>query len=634
MARNQKREPSWWQAEKGKVSRKVLEHVQNVERAQSDIYERFLRLAFLYNPNGRTSSIEDRPSDSRVTENVVASNVDTVHAAIAATDVRARFMTDDGDFDDIRRSRHLEWYGNGLAKKLQAPAKGRRAFKDAALKGTGAVKVWIEGTDIRCERLLIDNIVVDEAECREGSMPRQMHYREIVTVEEAKARFPGSENAVAIEAAIGKGDLNNDRYWADYRPIDRNEVVLVESWFLPIGIKGTKSYVKGRHTIVLDGYDLLDETWEESHFPIVWVYWSEPDSGWYGISLAERIAGMQRQLNKMNLQEDLLIDRYAFPTTYYHVGDAHLQAKTMSKLGTEAMYKVAVPTTVFPPAGSPDLSRRHAEVRQASYHESGVSELAARAAKPAGFDSGAALREYRDASAQRFAQQEKRYEYFQLQIIERLIWCAKKLGRSAPEVVRRSRYGARKFKWADVDMGAVAVQIQAASDISQTPAGRRALAMEWAQAGVISKDDALALSKPLGSVDVERTISLYTASQEHIDTMLEDALDGMQITPEPYMNLKMAVWRGQMRLQQAEDDGAPEDILESLRQFTDTAAWMVAQASAPAQPMDATMGGDPMAADSAGLPPTEAMAQAPAPAMPDMGPALTGAGVSPLSLVG
>ncbi len=614
----------------GEAHKALFTCVSGIEQDQSDIFERFVKLAYLYAPNARAPMYGPKTSaiDAQVTDNFIASNVDTVYSAIAATEVRGRFMTDDGDWATQRRARHLEHYVNGLAKKMGAPRKGRRAFKDCALKGTGPVKVWVdEFKRIRCERLLVDNVVVDEADCREGELPVKMHYREIVSADEAKARFPDEskdnhDRSEAIDRAIGKSDGEGARYWADYRPLGRKDVVVIEGWHLPIGVKGKPGYKAGRHTIAVEGFDLVDEEWHKPHFPIIWIYWSEPDSGWYGIGLAERIAGHQRAANKLNWQEDTIIDRWAYPIRWVRLADANIAVKTVSRLGGVGIYKTEKPITETPPSVPPEIVRRHADLRESSSHESGVSRMAAHAAKPAGLESGAALREYRDQTTQRFAQQEKRFETFQLLILERLIECAKELGDSAPVICKKGRYGAKYLKWADVDMGDVQVQIAASSDLAKTPSGRVQLALEWAQAGVISQDEARRLMR---HPDTERSMSLYTAALEHIDRELDRALDGEVIVPDPHMNLAMCVWRGQAQLQIADDDGAPEEILEILRQFVDTAAYMSKPKPQPAMGPP-TM---PMGVDPSMDPAMAAAAPSMAPGPMDAGPGMTGAGVAP-----
>lgn len=619
----------WWDADEGAVSTLLFQQVASIEQNQSRTFENFIKCSYLYHPSGH-HPMYGKSSDainSRVTENYIASNVDTVFAQIATTDVRARFMTDDADWSTQRRARHLETYCNGLGKRIGAVEKGRHAFKDCALKGVGVVKVWNDVFGrIRCERLLVDNVVVDNNDCREGSLPRKMHYREVISAEEAKARFPEYENE--IDRAAGQSSSVAERFWADYRPLYNDDVVMIEGWRLPIGVKGRKGYKPGRHVIAIDGCDLFDEVYEKDHFPILAIHWSDPDSGWYGIGLAERIAGHQQQANKLSWQQDRLIDLWAVPTTYVPLADANIAVRQTSRLGNIATYKTAIPHTVIPPSVSPELINRHADIRQSASYESGVSQMAAHSAKPTGIESGVALREYRDQTTQRFAQQEARYEQFQLLILSRILECAKELGDSAPRVAAKSKWGKKFIDWGDVDMGDVAVQIAASSDLSKTPAGRLQLALEWAQAGVISQDEARRLMQ---HPDTERSMSLYTAALEHIDHVLEDGLDGHVIIPDPYMNLNLCVWRGQGELQLAEDNGAPEDVLEGVRQFVDTAAHMIALQSQPvAAPMNSNV--MPPGAD-AGMPPMGPTG--PAPMVPgNNGTAMTGAGVLPGNVAG
>src|SRR5215213_2973325 len=138
---------SWFHAERGEVHSRVFAYVQEVERVQSAIFDRFVKLAWLYDPNDHFVGDQPMASTDVVSRNVIASNVDTVAAAISTTDVRARFMTDDGDWSTQRTARHLEWYADGLQKLLDVHEHARRAFKDSALKGTGLVKVYVDTND-------------------------------------------------------------------------------------------------------------------------------------------------------------------------------------------------------------------------------------------------------------------------------------------------------------------------------------------------------------------------------------------------------------------------------------------------------------------------------------------------------
>jgi hypothetical protein len=562
----------WWKAEQDQVHSRVFEYVRLVEREQFDLFDRFVKLACLYDPNEDGST----PTDSLgyITENVIASNIDTVTAVVASSEVRARFMTDGGDWSEQRQARALEWYAEGICKLYDVDAKCAMAFgQGAAVRGTGLVFVTIDGGEICVEHELADNVVVDE---REQGKPKQLHRRRLIDCDELCAMYPKHEDEIRRARSTGSS------LWAGYRPIEENMVVVIDSWRLPIGA------VKGRYTRCIDGFTLVDQKYDEDAFPVARICWQPRARRWYGIGLAERIMGHQRVLNRSNWQIDRLVDQNAVPTTYVRMADANLAVKTVNRVGTIAVVKGDIPTTVTPPAVSPELYKRQQDVKASAYEESGVSRMAAAAAKPAGLDSGVALREYRDQTTQRFAQQEKAYERLKLDVVLLLLKCCKKLGKDAPVIMRRSKFGARKIKWADVDLLDTRIQIEAAANLARTPAGRTQLVLELAQAGIISQDSVRRLMR---HPDAEREMSLFTAAIENIERCFDWIADGEVVMPEPFMNLKLCVWRGQQQYLVWSDDGAPESVLESLRQFVVQAAHMDSmnapeQAAAP-MPLDA-----------------------------------------------
>jgi hypothetical protein len=194
------------------------------------------------------------------------------------------------------------------------------------------------------------------------------------------------------------------------------------------------------------------------------------------------------------------------------------------------------------------------------------------------------------------------------------IWLAlkvcKKLGAKAPTMVRRTRFGSERIAWKDVDLGDARVQMKAASNLNKTPAGRMQLVIEFAQAGIVSTDQARRL---LQHPDLERELSLYTAALESVENDLDAIADGETVMPEPYSNLEMCCWRGQQEYLQWRDDGAPEAILEALRQYIVVAADRKATIEAPAnENLVGPMPGQeaiPMASDMpVGAPPQAALA--------------------------
>ncbi len=155
-------------------------------------------------------------------------------------------------------------------------------------------------------------------------------------------------------------------------------------------------------------------------------------------------------------------------------------------------------------------------------------------------------------------------------------------------MMRKARFGSKKIRWNDVDMGDVRVQIAAASTLSRTPAGRYQTALEWAQAGVISTDEWRRLTQ---HPDLDRVLSLYTQGTDSVEQDIEAIEDGFAVTPEPFGNLMLMTRMGQMAYLRDRsigaadgDDSAPEEVLEALRDYVVLAADMLSSGSAAGAP--------------------------------------------------
>lgn len=597
---------TWWEAPKGEAHKSTIQFVNAAEDELGDVFERLFRLEYLYDPNNPDA---DRRQQDRVTENAIASNVDTVEAVIATTDIRARYMTDGADWKQQRTARRLEWYSEDLGKRFDVLPKCRLAFKESAKKGNGLVKVHAVFDTPRVEFTLLENIVVPPDECRDGREPRQMHQWDYVDADELAMRFPDHEQAIR-KAVTTRRRRNNYS-----RQLVTNDVECLWSYRLPIGKKPKDynpkkkyaDYKPGRVTLVLPDETLIDMPWHKEHFPYSMTIWSNRINSFYKISAAERIMGIQRALNKNNWQIEKGVDNVVAPPIYVRPADSNIGAKA-NRVNGYTVYRADLPQTVQHQAVPNETYNRNEKLKESAQREFGQTSMATHGAKPAGIDSGVAMREFKDQTTQRFASQEEAFEHLILWTHYLLIDVCKDLGDKAPVVTRRTRFGSEKMRWKDVNLGDVRVQMQAASNLNRTPAGRSQLVIEFAQAGIISTDQARRL---MSSLDLESELSLYTAALEDVEHSLDAIADGQVVMPEPFTNTAMAIWRGQNEYLKWSNDGAPEEILEALRQYVVQAAWIQAQAKQPAANQN-EMPADPMAA---GAPPTDpAMGAAPIPA--------------------
>jgi hypothetical protein len=598
----------WYDADKGDVHRHVFDFVSRVEQEQGDVYDRLLTLESLYDKHSPDGSLAGDPRGAAellndMAENVVASNVDTTYAQVATAEVRARFLTDGADWSTQRRAKKLEYYTEGLGKQLDVHPKCRLAFKEAAKKGKGLVKAYADRWDeVAVEHVHIEDIVVPDEDARSGAPPLQLHHvqrhydRARLKAEYPEATedidntFSGSMLAADVKAAGSAG------LWM------RTKIVVIESIRLPIGkrppeVKGKKGrppaqksskgavYVPGRRTITIANKTLLDEPYHKPYYPFATIAWSNRKGSYYDISGAERIVGHQRALNKRNWTIERMLQANAHVTTWVRPADFGAQAK-VTDAGTWVPIKGDFPQTVAPPAVHPQLLESRLQLRQSAFEEFGQNQAASHGSVPAGLETGAAVREVRQAQTQRFAPQEADFERLVLDVVWLIVDACKELGDAAPTIIE-SRWQ-KPIKWSDVDMGQARIQISAASTLPRTAAAREQTILEWAQAGIISTDS---VKRLIDHPDLERELSMYTSALDSIDLQLEVIMDGGISTPEPFDNAALAVWRATATYNNARIAGAPEDVREALRDYISFAAYIVDQ---QAQNDNAAPGVQPM----------------------------------------
>lgn len=628
----------WYEAEKDEAHKHVFNFVSRVEQEQGGIYDRLLTLESLYDKHSPDGSLAGDPRAAGellndMAENVVASNVDTTYASVATAEVRARFLTDGADWSTMRRAAKMELYAEGLGKQLEIHKKCRLAFKEAAKKGGGLVKAYADRWDeIAVEHIPLEDIVVPDEDSRSGEPPLQLHHVQRHydrarlraeypdAVEDIDNTFSGSMLATDVRAEATQS------LWA------KTKIVVIESIRLPIGRrppaprKGEKAkktnrhgarYVPGRRTITIANRTLLDEPYHKPYYPFAMISWSARKGSFYPISGAERIAGIQRALNKRNWTIERMLQQNAHVTTWVRPADFGAQGK-LNETGNWVPIKGDYPKTETPPAVHPQLLDSRVSLKQSAFEQFGQNQAASHGAVPAGLETGAAVREVRQAQTQRFAPQEADFEHLVLDAVWLVIDACKDLGDEAPTVLE-SRWQ-KPIKWSEVDMGQVKIQIEAASTLPRTAAGREQTILEWAQAGVISTDSFKRLS---GHPDLERELSMYTGAMDSIDQQIEVILDGGISTPEPFDNLKMIEWRATGTFHNVRIAGAPEQVLENLRDYISQAAWISAQQQAqndnamagaqpgmmpgampPAAPAQGDINGPP-----AGQPPEAALSQ-------------------------
>lgn len=565
----------WWDADDTAVSDSIWRYVRSLGDFQRDIHERHFRCAWLYNnqPIAHDYSFVGTGVEmGPVTENVVESVIDTATSMIGKQRPRATFMTDGALWDVQRRAHKLGLFMEAEFHRLNVYEQGARAFRDACVFGTGGVKIYnLKGKAV-VERFLIDELMVDERECRTGP-PKQLHQvkfvdRSVLKAIHAKGKRK-AEITYLIDNANGSDPTGNGYRWTNWRRVERNQVIVIESWHLPSAPGATD----GRHVISLDNGVLLDEPWTKDYFPFVFYRWSERLTGFYGRGLAEQLAGIQLRINKLNRFIAKAQDLIAVPRIFVGPEDNHIKQKLSNQVGLICVTRSGKPPTFLTPiAVGPEIYQYKEQLKQSAYQFAGISELSAQSKKPEGLESAVALREFNDIETSRFAIQSQRYESWFLEVARQLVAVYKDIADEGGKPVAlwkaRKRFETIDWKNVDLEETVYSMTIEASSILSRTPAGRLQAVIEMSQAGLIDQDEARRL---MNHPDLERSMSLFNAALDDAEAVIEDLLEGKFKAPEPFENLALCVHRVQLAYLQAKRDGAPEEILAGFRDWVDLA---------------------------------------------------------------
>jgi Bacteriophage head to tail connecting protein len=589
----------WWLEPKEEMGRNAFAVAAQISENQSYRRTQNLRYARLYSnleilglQAGTYARTASQNVEARVTLNVVRACVDTAASKIAKNRPRPMFLTSGGDWKTKKRAKKLTKYIDGLFDQAKVYPIGQQCFVDACVFGTGVMHLYKEGSTIRAERVLSEEILVDDAEGIYGE-PRQLHRSKYVHREVLLDLF-GKDKALrqAInDAPAGMPGDNTSVYAADL-------IAVVESWHLRSGPNAKD----GRRCLSIKGTTLVSEEWTKDYFPFVFQRWSPRLVGFYGSGLAEELVGIQIEINKIlrNIQRAQAL--VAVPRVFVENGSQVNLNHINNQISAVIKYTGKPPVFDTPTAMTGEIYAHLDRLFNKAFEIAGISQLSATSKKPAGLDSGVALREYNDIESERFAVTGQRYEQFFIDAADIAVDMSHDLYAENPDLMVHApgKGFIETIKWKEVSMkkDAYIMRVFPTSILPTTPAGRLQVVQELIQGGFISKEEGLAL---LDFPDLERTLSLANAAVDDTMELLERIVEeGTYFTPEPYQNLQLCVRLGQSMYLKARSDKVPEDRLELLRRFIDDANALIT----PATPEPAPAVETPMAQPEA-LPTSE-----------------------------
>jgi hypothetical protein len=554
----------WWTLEGDEIAKNLVPLVRDMENRQYYRRVQNLRNARLYS-NQELMALQaglfaqsgfQSLQTHRVTLNVIKSCIDTAASKIAKAKPRPMFLTIDGDETLQRRAKELTKYLDGAFKEMDIYPTMQRAFVDAGIFGTGPVKFYTEDGKVKCERTIVDQLFTDDAESVYGT-PMQLHEIRYVSRDTLAEMFPKSASEI-YAAASGMPSEFGSRALVDM-------IRVYESWKLP-SVKGAKD---GMHALYIDGHTLHAKQYRKSYFPFVFQRWNYKVTGFYGIGIAEELTGIQLELNKLLRTTQLSMHLMCVPRVFYDKNGSFDIGKFSNEIGGAYGYSGNPPIFNTSPAMPPEVYTHMENLYKKAFEIVGISMLSAASHKPAGLDSGVALREYQDIESDRFQLVGQRYEDAHMQAADIVIDMTRDLAASGKDPFVKVKDGKTIsiIHWEDVDLEADQYDMRCfpTSILPTTPAGKLQTVQELVQAGFIDKDMALSL---LDFPDLDAYVSNATASAELTNKLIENMIGkGEYEGPEPFEFLPQTKSMVQKSYLKAKLNGVSEERLELMRRF-------------------------------------------------------------------
>lgn len=556
----------WWacsKSERAQAVAAVVKAISEYDSKRQDQYQTSARLYGNINLMGssglsstKIQAVQGAIKD-RLTYNVCQSVTDTITSKIAKNKPKPMFLTSGGDYKLQRKAKKLDKFVEGVFYENGAHTLGPIIFRDGCVSGDGFVHVFAKDGRIKYERVIASEIYVDWVDGFYGE-PRQLHRVKNIDRQVLMDAFPGKKDLIRNANSASAEMTGSARNIAD-------QITVIESWHLKSGLEAKD----GVHSINIAEGNLFDEDWDKPYFPFAQFSWCKRLYGFWGQGLVEQVQNIQLEINKI---------LWVIQRSFHLAGSFKILMENGSKIvkehlnndiGAIVSYSGTPPQYIVPQIVASEMYGHLQTLKGSAYEQAGISQLSAVAQKPAGLNSGKALREYNDIETDRFMTTGQAYENYFLDLARITVDCAKDIFEHDKKL--EVKVPGAKFietiDWKDVDLedDEYVMKMFPVSSLPNEPSGRLQTIQEYIQAGFIN---ARTGRKLLDFPDLEQIEELATSAEDYLHGILEKIIDDGEFTPpDPYDDLGMARELALQYYAQGKTNNLDEEKLEMLRDF-------------------------------------------------------------------
>lgn len=607
-------EKAWWEKDKNeplKVSQAVIATVKDIEQRQSSIFlgnQRHARIYAGYLPiglNWTSAPGSNQRAPFAATKALVRSVCDTATALISKFRPKSTFITLGGDWDIQKQAEDMDLFMAGAYERSGIYQVAPRSFHDTTVFGTGIWKhVEVKKKDdyyVRTDRVLPDDFVVDEEECRDGLEPENTYHRLVVRADALARKYANTDSAEHMQLRQQIRAASNVQSSWPNRSVPKDRVVVIEAIHVP-------EDGKARRVVCFEGGILSDQPWPYDFQPYTVLWWAPPISGFYGDGVAYRQFGRQERITYLYRWVERCQNLFATPTAWVDPAGGPPTLQMSNEIG-------AIIQTRKPPvfqthqAVHPEMYKWIDDLARGGFEDEGISQASAANVLPPGVDSAPAQREYSFKESNRFAPVSQRWEhavavdsaYKMVAMYRRQATATKEKGMKIAWSDRKLMY---MVSWPDLKEDAYQIRPAASSLESLSPAARLQSAIELAQTNWLKPGEGRAL---MGHPDLERSDELDNAGTQYAEKVLKRLLKGERVEVDEYADLVIldSVIRAGRLL--AHCKGAPDKLVDNCSDYLDRLDKVIADANAAAMAGQPTGGqtqgpGDLSTASAQGMP--------------------------------
>lgn len=531
----------WWRANsKKELCEQILATVTFLKEQQqyryrqasifSRVYGNYPLFSYAGTNLNKMNAQNALPID-RPTMNVVQSCIDTLVSRVTQARPRPVFLTENGNYRQRNLAKQMNAFIEGEFYQTGVEELTRLQLRDAAVLGTGCLKIYEnEDNRVAIDRVLLTELLVDPNDALYGD-PRQLFQLKLVDKSVLAELFPDYRSDIQkAENAFPDNSSDSQKTISD-------QIIIAEAWHLPSG----RNASDGRHSIVCSSGAIFDEDYSKPFFPFVFQHYSPRIMGFWAQGLSEQLLGTQVEINKLLKTMSEAINLVGIPRVFVEDGSKVVKAHLNNQVGSIVTYRGTKPIYEVAPCIPQEVYAQLERLVQYAYQQSGVSALSAAAQKPAGLNSGEAIRNYDDLQSDRFASLVKSFSDVRVDIAYQVIDLAKEIAErdGSYSTVYPNKDGTREIDLPKADLiDEPVIQCFDSSSLPRDPSGRLQKVTEMMQSGLIDMSEGRRL---LDYPDIEQVDKLANAAEERILQILDEiCIDGKYTPPDPFMDIQLA----------------------------------------------------------------------------------------------